>query len=224
MTQVIPSIIPQTKAQLLDEISLVSKFAPLVQIDISDGIFTPVKTWPYNSRDMDFFEQLKMEQVGWPKWEEMNFEAHLMVQNPEDVISDWLATGIESVVVHVEATDNFQKVIDICREYTVSVGVAIKPSTDISRLEPFVSGVDFIQVMGNDSLGHHGVELDYAAVEMIQKLHTLYPERIIGVDIGVNEETAEELVEAGATRLIAGSAILESDNPEEAYRYLESLN
>ena len=222
MTQVIPAIIPENREQLENEINLVSDFASLVQVDIADGIFTKVKTWPYNGRDMEFFEQLKTEEVGWPKWQEVDVEAHLMVEHPEDVVSDWIQTGATSIVAHIEATENFQKIIDICKENIVAVGVAIKPSTDISLLEIYASQVDFIQVMGSDNLGMHGVELQYEAVEMIRKLHALYPERIIGIDIGVNEETVEDLVEAGATRLVAGSFILEAESPAAAFNYLKS--
>src|SRR6185503_8014192 len=116
-----------------------------------------------------------------------------------------------------EATDNFQKVIDVCREGSVSVGVAIKPGTEIARLEPFISGVDFIQVMGNDELGKHGMELEEKAVEMIKTLHSMYPERIIAIDIGVNTETAETLVSAGVSKLISGGAILQAVNPKEVF-------
>lgn len=221
--QVVPAIIPQTKEQLEEEINKVAKFANLIQVDISDGIFTGTKSWPYNGRDTDFFDSLTKETVGWPMWEKLDIEVNLMVKSPENVLSDWIRTGVSAVVAHIEATDNFQKVIDICREHTVAVGVAIKPSTDIARLEPVVSQVDFIQVMGNDLLGKHGVELDPKSVEQIKKLHTLYPERIIAIDIGVSEDTAQTLVSAGANKLISGSAILDSENPEEVFKYFESL-
>ena len=105
----------------------------------------------------------------------------------------------------------------------MSVGVAIKPSTDISKLEPFVSGVDFIQVMGSDELGKHGVELEDKAVDMIKALRERYPERIIAIDIGVSEETAGMLVDAGVTKLISGGAILNAAHPEEVYNYLKNF-
>src|SRR3989344_4452527 len=128
MTQVLPAIIPQTKQQLEEEIKKVSGFAKLVQVDISDGKFTSVKTWPYNGRDGEFFEQLKREEIGWPNWQDVEFEIHLMAQNPENVVGDWVHTGVSAVVAHIEATQDFQRVIDICRESAVEVGIAIKPS------------------------------------------------------------------------------------------------
>jgi ribulose-phosphate 3-epimerase len=222
MTQVLPAIIPHTREQLEEEIKKVANFASLVQIDITDGVFVQTKTWPYNGRDADFFEQLKMQDIGWPRWEDVDVEVHLMVKNPEETILDWIHTGISSVVAHIEATDNFQEVIDLCKENLVAVGVAIKPSTDIDRLIPFVSQVDFIQVMGSDLLGRHNVPLDPKAVEVIKSLQKLYPEHIIAIDIGVNEDTEGILISAGADKIIAGGAIMESANPEEVFHDLES--
>ncbi len=77
--------------------------------------------------------------------------------------------------------------------------------------------------MGSDMLGKHGVGLENKAIERIKELRGLYPERIIGVDIGVTKETAEILVSAGANKLVSGSAILNSANPEEVFRYFESF-
>ncbi|HEY4505550.1 MAG TPA: hypothetical protein VJG67_02570 [Candidatus Paceibacterota bacterium] len=222
MTQVLPAIIPYTKEQLEEEIGKVSGFAHLVQVDITDGVFVPTKTWPYNGRDADFFEKLKNQEIGWPRWENIDIEVHLMVKNPEDVVLDWVHTGVSGVVAHIEATDNFQKVIDICRENLVAVGVAIKPSTDISLIESFVSEVDFIQVMGSDLLGKHGVSLDQKAISQIKALQGRYPERIIAIDIGANLDTENILISAGADKIVAGGAILGSADPEEAFHNLES--
>src|SRR3989344_2610532 len=187
MTKVVPAIIPQTRRQLTEEIKKVSGFADLVQIDISDGLFTPIKTWPYNGRDQDFFEKLKKGEEGWPEWDKVDFEIHLMVRNPEDVVADWIKTGVVALVVHIESTNHFQ------------------------------------QVMGNDHLGKHGMELDFKAVELIKSLRKLYPERTIAIDIGVNTDTVETLVSAGANKLISGSEILDADNPKEVYKYFESI-
>lgn len=223
MTTVLPAIIPFTKEQFTEEIRKVSQFASVVQVDICDGVFSPNRTWPYNGRDADFFEQLKHEEVGWPRWEDVEIELHLMVSSPEEIINDWVTTGISSVVAHIEATTNFQKFIDVCRAASLSVGIALKPGTDIERIAPFVSQVDFIQVMGNELLGKHGVELDPRATAKIKTLREKYPERIIAIDIGVTDKTAPELVDAGANKLISGGDILNSENPEETFRYLQSL-
>lgn len=223
MIKVLPAIIPINKQQLGEEIDKVFHFADFVQIDISDGTFAPVKTWPYNNRDVDYFENLKNQEAGWPRWEDVNIELHMMVMNPENIVKDWISTGVSSIVAHVESTDNIKNIIDICRENEVSIGLAIKPSTDISKIENFVSQVDFIQVMGSDNIGRHGVELEEKAISLIKELRKKFPESIIAIDIGVNEDTASNLVLAGANKLISGSAILNSENPEEVFDFLKSF-
>ncbi len=223
MTKVLPAIIPVNKEQLFEEIGRVAYFADLVQVDISDGVFTNTRTWPYNGQDRDYFEKLKTEEEGWPKWEDTDVELHLMVKNPEDVLEEWIATGVSAVTCHIEATDDFQKVIDICRNKGVSVGVAIKPNTNIERIEKFVPQTDFIQVMGSDLLGKHGVSLEERSIEMIKSLRVKYPNSIIAIDIGVTEENAETLVDSGVNKLISGGVILNASNPKEVFDYLESL-
>ena len=223
MIQVLPAIIPQSKKQLEEEIKKVAYFAKLIQVDISDGIFTETTTWPYNGRDADFFQSLKHEETGWPHWQDIDIELHMMVMQPEKVLLDWIMTGISGVVAHIEATDDFQKVIALCRTHSISVGAAFRPSIDIVRLEPFISQVDFIQCMGSDRLGRHGVPLEKKAITLIKRLREMYPKAIIAIDIGVNEDTAEMLVKAGANKLISGGAILKADNPEKVFKYFESL-
>ncbi len=222
MFKVVPSIIPRNKQEIEDQIALVAPFADIVQVDICDGIFASPKTWPYNGADVGFFEELKREETGWPKWEIVDIEAHLMVQNPETVCEDWIKTGVTSIVAHIEATQNFQKVVDICHELNVEIWIAIKPSTDVALLAPFAKQINGIQVMGSDNIGSHGVELENSAVEKIKLLRQMYPESIIAVDIGVNLETKDELVEAGATKLISGSAILDAENPQEVFEELSN--
>ncbi|KND49113.1 MAG: hypothetical protein AB198_02730, partial [Parcubacteria bacterium C7867-003] len=102
MIKVLPAIIPINKSQLEEEIKKVSYFADLVQIDISDGVFTNTRTWPYNGQDRDYFEKLKTEEEGWPRWEDTDVELHLMVQSPETVLEEWIATGASAVVAHIE--------------------------------------------------------------------------------------------------------------------------
>jgi len=223
MVQVIPAIIPHTKEQLENEIKIVKSFTDIVQIDITDGEFVSTKTWPYNGRDEDFWQGLKGEEEGWPFWEQVEIELHLMIKNPEETVGEWIKTGVSTIVFQIEGTNNPEKIIDMCRENSISVGVAIKPLTDESVLVTLVDKIDFIQVMGSGLLGKHHVELEESALEKIKTLHALYPERIIAIDIGVDEDTAEALIEAGATKLISGGFILDASNPREAFETLSSF-
>ena len=167
-------------------------------------------------------EELKNEEIGLPQWEFCDFEFHLMVQNPEEVLYNYIEVGAATIVAHIESTKNFQKIIDDCRKYNVGIGLAIKPSTDVSLILPFVPQVDFIQCMGSNQLGKHNTELDINAIKMIKELREIYPKSIIAIDIGVNLLTKEILIEAGANKFVSGSAILGAENPKEAFEELES--
>lgn len=219
---VVPAIIPRNKEQMLEEIKRVSGFAKLIQIDILDGIFTPFKTWPFNGQDTDYFAKLKTEEEGLPAWDNVDYEFHLMIQDPEEYIESFIHAGANTIIVQVEAINNFKKILDLCRQNEVSLGVAIKPKTDIEKITAIADQVDFIQVMGSDLLGKHGESLQDKAIERIKELRELYPEKVIAIDIGVNSETKDLLVEAGATKLISGSDILDAREPEEEYNNLLS--
>lgn len=217
---IVPAIIPESKEGLEREIKLVAGFASVIQIDICDGTFTPAKTWPYNGRDTDYFDDLRAEHIGWPEWEKVDFELHLMVSDPLGKISDWISSGISTAVIHIETADNFSEIIDLCRNLNIGVGLALKPSTDLSKIKTFANNVDFIQLMGSDNLGRHGEVLQESAILKLKELRGAFPDKTIAVDIGVNEETAPILAAAGANKLVVGGAILNSDNPEYVYKRL----
>ncbi len=224
MIQVLPAIIPHSKDRLLEEFEKVAHFAPLVQVDISDGVFTKVTTWPYNGRDTDFFESLHTEADGWPEWEQVDVELHLMIQNPEQELDKWLRTGPTSVVFHIEATEHVEECIEKIKTAGVGVGIAIKPRTPLEVLYPFVDTIDYIQCMGSNDLGKHGVELESSVLSRITELHSRFPNSIISIDIGVREENARELLEAGVSKLVVGSALLDASDPQEVYDFLCSLD
>jgi ribulose-phosphate 3-epimerase len=222
MTQVVPAIIPKTFLHLGEEVDKVKDYASLVQVDITDGVFTKNTTWPYVG-DMGEFANLVEEELGLPSWEDMDYEIHLMVEHPETVVEDWVKAGASSIVVQIETVteESMETIIAVCKAAEAMLGVAIKPSTQTGRLAPYGDRIDFIQCMGSDDLGYHGAELNPTIFERLKELRTIYPDMTLAVDIGVSEDTAAELVHAGATKLVAGHAIFENGNIEEAIEGLE---
>ncbi len=114
-----------------------------------------------------------------------------------------------------------QEIIDQCKAVSVEIGIALKPSTDNELLTPFISQIDCIQCMGNEELGRHGSPLDVSVLEKIKTLREKYPEMNIAIDIGVHEETASSLVDAGVDTLVAGSAIFNVENIAKAIEDLK---
>ncbi len=221
---IVPAILPKDFSEILEKLELIKGAVDTVQIDIADGKFAPNKTWPYVGDHGEITKVLR-EEKGFPYWKDFDFEFDLMVAKPEEAVAFWVRAGASRVIVHIESTPE-NALSDLIKEWkhTVDIGLALKPSTPMEKLETFVHEVTFVQCMGNDRIGFQGVALDEARVlPNISHLRKKYPKLTISVDIGVSLETAPRLIEAGANRLIAGSAIFGKANPAGAIREFEKL-
>ena len=235
MTEITPAILEADFDGLRDKMAQVNGLTPLVQIDVCDGKFVHHKTWPYIKGGMDEFAKIIAEEEGFPFWDSLDFEIDLMVKNPEEVVNDWVKAGAKSVVLHIESAPNVLEIIEKLREeygtskdeaFGLKIGLALDidtPNDDLFEILDLIdedgdSIVDFVQFMGMlpANVGFQGQELDEEVLEKISDLRNLYPEIPISVDGGVNFDNAADLVSAGATRLISGSAIFESGDIAKA--------
>jgi ribulose-phosphate 3-epimerase len=219
---IIPAIIPKNFSQIREDCKKVKDFVTSVQVDICDGVFVKNRTWPF-IESTEEFEKIKNQEIGFPFWEDLDYELHLMVENPEQVLGDFVNSGVSKIIFHIEATENPEKVISILKENDIGVGLAIKPSTSNDKVLPFLDKVDFLQIMGNDKLGFHNVELQESAVLKIKYFREKFPDLVISIDIGVNEENAKELLDLGVTNLVSGSAIFESGDIEGTIEYFNKF-
>lgn len=222
MIEIIPAIMPKTYDDLVEKMGLFAGVVSLIQVDVTDGKFTKNRTWPYNARD-EHFTKITTEDEGMPEWELLDFEVDLMVENPEDAVGKWVAAGARRIVVHIEGVSDFEAIRNAVPEDVVELGLAINPSTPISSVEPYLDEVDFVQCMGIANIGFQGEAFDERVLKHIHALRALRPELPISVDGGVNFETARNLVDAGATRLVSGSAILKSGDVSHAVEEMRNL-
>lgn len=216
--EVIPAIIPEDFENLEFELSKVLGKVKRVQIDLTDGIYTPNTSWPFNFDDGGHFANIVDQEEGMPFWEDFDFDFDLMISNPEQEYQKLISAGASSLIFHLESLkDNKLDFIKkVKEENLISVAVAIKTTTPNSDLEPFLDIVDFVQFMGIEKIGYQHQDFDERVLDKITELRKLKPELDIAVDGSVNFETAEKLIKAGANLLVSGSAILESDNIEDA--------
>jgi pentose-5-phosphate-3-epimerase len=229
MIEVLPAILPKNYEDLKNKIATVRGVVRTVQVDLCDGIFVPSLTWPFLSpvrEDVEFldndfdlnFTRILNEQEGMPFWEDMDFELDLMVMNAVQNFDVYTKLGPKRIIFHLESVGdleefkNFLEGMDNYIRDTIEFGIAFKPSMPLENIYPLISVVDFVQFMGNDRIGYQGVTLDEKIYEKIRTLRSKYPDLPIGIDIGVNTETAPKLVEAGVTKLAAGSAIFSADD------------
>jgi ribulose-phosphate 3-epimerase len=221
MAEIIPAILPQDFAELEDKVGLIKGATKTVQVDICDGHFVPNFTWPYRKKD-NTFEQMIREDEGLPAWESLDYEFDLMVDHPEKVVDDWVAIGATRVIIHIEAKGNVAEAVDklVGR---IDVGLAINIDTPIDSLKPFADKIQFIQLMGIDNVGFQHQAFDAKVIERVKAAREAFPNLLISVDGGVSLDNAADLIDAGADRLVIGSAIFTAENPLSAIAEFQAL-
>jgi ribulose-phosphate 3-epimerase len=232
MSDVIPAIIPKQFADLEEKLGHVSGHVPMVHIDVMDGTFTKEKSWPYLStpetgNEAGEFLKIVEGVEGFPFWEDLSFEAHLMVNEPEKYIEDWIKAGAERIIVHIESFKDdahVSRVLALLKNQFdtksaflgIEVGLAINLDTPLEGFLTHILEADFIQLMSIDHDGAQGEKFDERVYERIKELRELFPETIISVDGGVSVGNADDLIELGVNRLVVGSAIFAAEEPELA--------
>ena len=215
MIEVIPAILPKNYEDLKNKIALVRGIAPVVQVDICDGIFVPSFTWPFLGKgELDLhFNRIQNEEEGMPFWEDIDFELDLIVSDSVENFDIYSKLGPRRIIFHIEAMEdieefkNFLEGIDTYVRDVIEIGVAINPTTPVEQIFPLVPHIDFVQCMGIAKIGFQGEGFDRRCIEHIEKMKEKFPDILISVDGGVNLETGRLLKKAGADRLVAGSAI-----------------
>lgn len=223
MIEIIPAIMPESYEDLVEKVNLFVGVVPLVQLDIMDGKFVPERTWPYPLGREPHFDAIVAEEEGMPAWEDIDFEVDLMIENPELMVPKWVSAGVRRIIVHVESMKDFEAIRASVPTGLIELGLAINTTTPLSALDPYLDRVDFIQCMGIAQIGFQGEAFDERVLDHVRALRATHPKMPISIDGSVNFETARLLVDAGATRLVSGSAILEADDITQAIAHLENL-
>jgi ribulose-phosphate 3-epimerase len=234
MSEIIPAILPESFKDLEEKLSMVSDRVSMVHIDATNSTLTPESSWPYKGNSQEF-ENIKNEEEGFPFWENLNFEVHLMMRDPELYIEDWIRVGAERIIVQAEGFRDEETLLKTLREFRnrfdisntyvgTEIGIAINLDTSIENILQFVPETDFVQLMSIKEIGKQGHPFEKEVFERIKELKERFPNIIISIDGGVTIPIAEELIDGGADRIIVGSAIFASEDPEEALEDFIFLN
>lgn len=230
---IVPAIIAQDFDDLREKISTVADLVSTVQVDALDGEFAPYKSWPYLTGNQDGdFANILSEDIPFPFWDRVDFEVHLMTVRPEEKIRDWIKAGASRILFHVESTDRMEELVNNFRKdfplgeeslMSVELGAVLNMKTPLSVIDAIVKDLDSVQLMSINQIGKQGEPFDERVFDRIDELHQLYPDLIISVDGGVSLDNAEELVRAGATRLVVGSALFKSGNLAETVQTFKNI-
>jgi len=194
-----------------------------------DGVFVPAKTWPHG--DSEYYTEIVNQEMDFPFWDTLGVEADLMVDDPVKAMQDWISFGAKRIIIHTESLTDIGAFLNVVDELTVDkgsflrteIGMAINTTTSNEVLYPYIEQLDFVQCMGIEQIGFQSRPFDERVVEKITNFKEKFPELVISVDGGVKLDTAPRLLEAGASRLVVGSAIFDSHDVEEAIAQFEAL-
>jgi len=210
-----PSILNANLDDLENEISRVASTSDLLHLDIMDNIFVP---------NFTFNLERAFEIINFSK---LPVDAHLMINNPDEIAPLYAENGCTSVTFHFEAVNDVDNTIKDIRSNGAKVGLAIKPATKFADIEKWIEEIDMLLIMtvepgfGGQSFMHEQMPKVTQARTFIEKLSKNKP--TLQIDGGVSLETIAEAANAGANCFVAGSAVYKSDNPAAMVSSLRSL-
>ena len=217
---IIPAILVGSQNEFEQRLRLVENITPTVQVDILDGSMFNQTSW-FNA-----------ETVGKIKTP-VQFELHLMVENPLPIIEAWAKYVPNTVraIIQAELDRPIGTLIELIHQNAkLEAGLALNPETPIDEIHHVVHQLDQILVMGVHP-GASGQELGdskcgisgQAILEKIQRIHDRYPNIILGLDGGANSQTIPDIISHGCSRINVSSAIFKADNPVDAFQQLQEL-
>ncbi|NLM20606.1 MAG: ribulose-phosphate 3-epimerase [Peptococcaceae bacterium] len=205
---VAPSLLSADFARLGEEVKLVERAgADILHIDVMDGHFVPNIT----------IGPLVIESLR--KVSSLEFDVHLMIENPERYVEDFVKAGADHITVSIEATKHVHRVIQQIKSLGVTVGVALNPATSLDVLTYILQELDMVLLMTvNPGFGGQKFipEVLPKIVALSEILKEVNPLCRIEVDGGINPDTARLVSRAGAEILVAGSAVFAAPDPGKA--------
>ena len=210
-----PSILSADFARLGEQVRRAEDGgADYIHVDVMDGRFVPNLT----------VGPLVVEAVR--RSTSLPLDVHLMIEEPERSVRDFVAAGASILTVHQEACRHLQATLALIRSLGAKAGVSLCPATAVSVLEEVTEDLDLILIMTVNP-GFGGQRLIPATVRKVQRARKLVQEADcaaeVEVDGGVNVDTAPRLVAAGAEVLVAGSAVFANDAIEDNLRRLRQV-
>tara|TARA_B100002052_G_C15645684_1_gene490471 strand:- start:96 stop:752 length:657 start_codon:yes stop_codon:yes gene_type:complete len=186
--------------------------ADRLHIDVMDGHFVPNLTFgPF------IIKQLR-------KISNIHFETHLMIEQPDKYLQDYIDAGSDTVIFHYEASSNINRDIKIIKKNNKLAGIAINPDTDPNVLKKYINDIDYILVMSVFP-GFGGQSFIENTLESMKRLDELRGDRdiLIGVDGGVNLKTISRVYDTGVDVTIVGSGLYKAPDIKERFDELMTI-
>ena len=190
-----PSLLAADFSILKEEITNIENAgAEYLHLDVMDGNFVPnISFGPVVIKSLRAHSNLI-------------FDVHLMIENPDKYVADFVDAGADIICVHVESTKHLNRTIQLIKSYKKKVGVALNPSTSLDTIKYDLDNIDMVLIMTVNP-GFGGQKFIPEMLQKIAELREIAPNIDIQVDGGINDEISKLVIEAGANVLVAGSYV-----------------
>ncbi len=210
-----PSILAADISRLGEEIRMIDQAgAQYIHIDIMDGHFVP--TISFGGPLMNSIRGLT----------DRIFDVHLMVEEPAHLVEEIVACGADIITVHAEGCVHLDRTIDKIKAQGVFASVALNPATDLSCLEYILPKLDMVLLMTVNP-GYGGQTYIPYSTNKIRDLRRMIEERQLRIDIevdgGINLSNVQEVLDAGANIIVAGSAVFQGDITANVEEFLKIM-
>ena len=206
MNYLAPSILAADFTKLGEQISIIEKSGvKMLHIDVMDGMFVPSISF-----GMPVVESIR-------KSSELLFDVHLMIEEPDRYVETFAKLGADSITVHAEACTHLHRTIHHIKELGLKCSVALNPSTPLSVLDYVLQDLDMVLIMTVNP-GFGGQAFIPEMYEKIRQLKNRITEKELKTDIqvdgGVCFENVQDILDAGANVLVAGSSVFKGNIEE----------
>ena len=212
MIEIAPSILSANVLCMGQDIQMVLDAGTnILHVDVMDGHFVPNITYgPHVVRAL---------RKAFPN---AILDVHLMMSNPTAMFPPFAEAGADELTIHIEVEEDVRSILQQIRARGIKPGLSLRPVTDVKRLLPYLAEIDQVLVMSVEP-GFGGQKLIPETLDKVRFLRNQGFAGILSVDGGIHMGTAQDVVSAGATRLVMGSGVYGSEDPAAVIKHCQQL-
>ncbi|MBP6492522.1 MAG: ribulose-phosphate 3-epimerase [Clostridia bacterium] len=215
MNRLAPSLLSADFSRLGEQVALIEKAgAHVIHVDVMDGHFVP---------NISFGAVVIKSLVGKTK---LPFDVHLMIENPDQYLEDFVTDNTEIITVHAEACPHLHRTIQHIKSLGIKAGVSLNPGTPISALDAVIEDIDLVLIMSVNP-GFGGQKYIPSALEKVKAFKALKDAKNLKLEIeidgGITLENIKMVTDAGVELVVAGSAVFGAPDIDKRVKELLDL-